>query len=192
LIVPGAGGPTHGADDAAASPVVDRVRPPLDGVAPSRYICTVTQTRRQPPISPRRAAARKGPVDALLDPALFRALSDPTRVLLLACLLKCRRACTVTEIAECCSVDFSVVSRHLSTLEAAGVLESTRHGRSVTYAARCSHLSQALRRLADAVEDCGPDDPRKVGSACCDPNCDGACDGGACRTRDRRPGGRRA
>ena len=49
--------------------------------------------------------------DRALDAELFKALSDPTRLKLLACLAKCSRMCSVTEVAECCSVDFSVVSR---------------------------------------------------------------------------------
>ena len=73
-------------------------------------------------MTPRRAANCCGPIDDLLDPELFRALGDPTRLLLLACLAKCGRACSVTEIAECCSVDLSVVSRHLALLERAKVL----------------------------------------------------------------------
>lgn len=106
-------------------------------------------------MTPKQAAARSGPVDGLLEPELFRALGDPTRVGLLACLAKCGRACSVGEVAACCAVDLSVVSRHLQTLERAGVLESTKTGRTVLYAVRYEIVSRRLRALADAIARCG-------------------------------------
>src|SRR5689334_1130924 len=96
----------------------------------------MTQTNKRRPISPKQAAACCRPIDGLLDPAFFKAFSDPTRVLLIACLAKCGRGCSVSEVAECCAVDFSVVSRHLSLLETAGVLESVKEGRTVFYKVR--------------------------------------------------------
>lgn len=119
-------------------------------------------------MTPKQASACRGPVDEFLDPELFKALCDPTRARLLACVIKCGRACSVTEVAECCSVDFSVVSRHLQALERAGVLGSTRSGRSVSYVVRHAELCRTLRGLADAIEQCCP-----VGGA-------GACAGGCC------------
>ena len=95
-------------------------------------------------MTPKQAAKCCNPVDDLLDPELFKALCDPTRLRLLACLAKCGRACSVTEVAECCAVDLSVVSRHLAMLEKAGVLESTKEGRTVFYAVRYRQLSQTL------------------------------------------------
>lgn len=91
-------------------------------------------------------------MDALLDPAVFKALADPTRAGLLACLIKCGRPCTVSEIAECCSVDVSVVSRHLAALARAGLLDAAKQGRTVSYAVRAEHLCATLRALADAIE----------------------------------------
>ncbi len=119
------------------------------------------------PASPRQAARRKARVDSLLDPELFKALGDPTRVLLLRCLLKCKRACSVSEVAECCDVDFSVVARHLSLLARAGVLESKKEGRTVWYTPRCEELAGIFRDLADAIDDCAP-------AACCGSDC---CEG---------------
>lgn len=107
-----------------------------------------------PPASPRLAAASAGPLDTLLDPELFRALCDPTRASITACLCKCSRACSVSEIAECCRVDLSVVSRHLALLERAGVLESTKNGRSVSYRVRYQALVTSFRALASAIEVC--------------------------------------
>jgi ArsR family transcriptional regulator len=116
----------------------------------------MTQTSKQCPRTPRQAAGRPASIDAALAPALFKALADPTRVRLLACLAKCRRACSVTEVAQCCHVDFSVVSRHLALLAAAGVVESVKQSRTVLYRVRCAELAGALRRLADAFDECRP------------------------------------
>lgn len=107
-------------------------------------------------MTPKQAIKCCRPIDQLLDPELFKSLCDPTRLKLLACLAKCGRACSVTEVAECCSVDFSVVSRHLATLEKAGVLESAKEGRTVFYAVRYRQLAQTLHALAEAIEACCP------------------------------------
>jgi ArsR family transcriptional regulator len=112
-------------------------------------------------MSPKQAARRASLIDKALDPDLFKALSDPTRVQLVACLAKCRRMCSVTEVADCCSVDFSVVSRHLSMLADAGVLESRKEGRTMFYRVQYKRLCASLRGIADAFEDCCPD-----GSCC--------------------------
>lgn len=117
------------------------------------------------PETPAQAAACCGPIDRLLDPDLFKALCDPTRAGLVACIAKCGRACSVTEVAACCSVDTSVVSRHLTTLEKAGVLVSEREGRTVRYTVRYQELSKTLRALADAIDQCCPGGVRK-GDAC--------------------------
>jgi ArsR family transcriptional regulator len=108
-------------------------------------------------MTPKQAAKCCGPVDELLDPELFKALSDPTRLRILACLAKCGRACSVTDIADCCSVDFSVVSRHLAILDRAGVVESRKEGRIVYYSVLYKQLAQILHGLANAIEGCCPD-----------------------------------
>jgi ArsR family transcriptional regulator len=113
------------------------------------------------PLSPATAAACRRKIDRLLDPELFKALADATRVKLLACLAKCGRACSVGEVAACCDVDLSVVSRHLSHLARAGVVEAEREGRAVLYRVRYGGLSKALRELADAIDECCPE-----GAAC--------------------------
>ena len=122
-------------------------------------------------MSPRQAAACCRPVDDLLDPVLFKALGDPTRVRLLGCLAKCARPCSVTELAGCCSVDLSVVSRHLQALARAGLAKPTKTGRAVTYLADYERLSSRLRALADAIDDCRPA-PR---SAACTGGCRAGC-----------------
>jgi ArsR family transcriptional regulator, arsenate/arsenite/antimonite-responsive transcriptional repressor len=105
-------------------------------------------------LSPKKALRVRGPIDATLDVELFRALGDPTRLVLLACLAKCARPCSVSEVAECCRVDLSVVSRHLSLMARAGLLEARKEGRIVRYSVRFSFFAGALRALADAIEQC--------------------------------------
>jgi ArsR family transcriptional regulator len=107
-------------------------------------------------MNPLDAAKCCGPIDDLLDAELFKALGEPTRLKLLSCLAKCGRPCSVTELTECCAVDLSVVSRHLSVLERAGVLTATKEGRTVFYTVRYKHLTDAFRALARSVEDCRP------------------------------------
>jgi len=110
------------------------------------------------------------PLDRALDPTLFRALADETRLRILACLLKCGRACTVGEVAQCCSVDLSVVSRHLKALQDASLLSARRAGREVWYTARSADFVRTLRHVAQSVEAC-----RQAGASCTS-----ACSGSAC------------
>ena len=127
-------------------------------------------------MSPREAASCCRPVDDLLDPTLFKALCDPTRVKILGCLVKCSRACSVGEIAECCSVDMSAVSRHLRALAAAEVVAQTKSGRVVSYSVRYEHVCGLLRSLADAIDECRPQQARElVRRSTCAGGCRGAC-----------------
>ncbi|MBS0192230.1 MAG: metalloregulator ArsR/SmtB family transcription factor [Phycisphaerales bacterium] len=131
----------------------------------------MTQVRkRRPPATPKQAAGYCGPVDDSLDPVLFKALSDPTRKSLIACIAKCGRGCSVGEVAECCSVDFSVVSRHLALLARSGVLEAKKEGRTMYYRVRYAELCRSLRSLADALEECCPQAGAK-GGACSNGKC---------------------
>ena len=129
-------------------------------------------TNQVRPSTPRQAASRKGAIDEELDPGLLKALSDPTRLSLVACIAKCGRGCSVGEVAECCSVDLSVVSRHLALLAQTGVLEATKEGRTVRYRVRYSELAGQLRSLASAIQECAPEPETTAASdACCDDGC---------------------
>lgn len=128
----------------------------------------MVQSNPSRPRTPADAACCAGPIDRLLDPELFKALCDATRAGLVACIAKCGRGCSVSEVAACCSVDTSVVSRHLATLEKAGVLSSEREGRVVRYSVRYTDLSATLRVLADAIDACAPEAPCAGGAdGCC-------------------------
>jgi ArsR family transcriptional regulator len=130
--------------------------------------CIMTQRSKQLPLTPKAAACCSGPIDDLLDPEFFKGLCDSTRLKLLGCLAKCGRACSVSEVAECCLVDFSVVSRHLALLERSGIVESAKVGRVVSYTVKYEHLADRLRSLADALEGYNPNSSR-LGKkeACC-------------------------
>lgn len=119
---------------------------------------------KTPPATPREAAGRRSSLDSRLDPAVFKPLSDPTRCRILACLVKCGRPCSVTEVAECCDLDFSTVARHLGTLARAGLLESRKEGRWVYHEADAAELAARFRDLADAFESA-------AGARCCGEGC---------------------
>ncbi len=93
---------------------------------------------------------------------MLKALAEPTRARLLSCLLKCGRPCSVTEVAACCSTDFSMVARHLATMARGGLLSSEKKGRTVWYAADGPALAARFRDLADAI------DELNTGADCCD------------------------
>jgi ArsR family transcriptional regulator, arsenate/arsenite/antimonite-responsive transcriptional repressor len=91
-----------------------------------------------------------------LSPGLFKALGDPNRLAILVALADGGRERTVSELADCCPVDLSGVSRHLRTLREAGVLEARREGKEVLYRVRFDAVVAILRNLADALEGCCP------------------------------------
>ena len=93
----------------------------------------------------------------LLSTAFFKALADPNRIALLTRLVEYGGERTVGEMADCCPVDFSVVSRHLRTLKDAGIIAATKRGKEVFYRVRITELTAFLRGLADALEKCCPD-----------------------------------
>lgn len=102
---------------------------------------------------------------AIKNPSqVFKALSDPNRLTLLWNLAECRVADCVGSIAECCPVDLSVISRHLSVLRKAGLVSAERMGKEVRYALNRDFIVKFLRSLADSIEDCCPQ-----GSECCGP-----------------------
>ena len=106
-----------------------------------------------------------GPIDQCCSDRLqqhlpaefFKALGDPNRLALLARLAVCGRPATVSEIACCLPVDLSVVSRHLAQLREAGILESEKRGKAVYYSVQYRTITQLLRGIADAIDQCCPE-----------------------------------
>src|SRR5688500_6299128 len=97
-------------------------------------------------------------LDEAFEDPLLKALSDPTRCMLLRTLAKLGPA-DIATIAEAFPQDRSVISRHLRVLREAGVVRSSKEGRHVFYAldgpALVARL-EALLAVAKAV----------VGSCC--------------------------
>lgn len=91
---------------------------------------------------------------AAMPPEFFKALCDPVRISIVAELASRDRAVPVSDIAGCCGIDFSGVSRHLKILKEANIVEATKEGRSVLYALRTEALIDTLRGLASAIEGC--------------------------------------
>lgn len=120
----------------------------------------------QQSVSPRQAIRRRARLDGLLDPERLKALAEPTRARLLSCVLKCGRPCSVTEVAECCSIDFSMVARHLAILARTGLLDVEKRGRTVWYSADAETLAAWFYDLADAVDALRPDAGRCPSAAC--------------------------
>lgn len=108
--------------------------------------------KRQSDAGPGCCTGLEGPA----APRFFKALCDPNRLVLLARLCRCGEGFTVSQLAECCPTDVSVVSRHLATLRDAGILKAEKRGREVHYSVDCAALAATLRATADAIEVCCP------------------------------------
>ncbi|MCC6794968.1 MAG: winged helix-turn-helix transcriptional regulator [Candidatus Hydrogenedentes bacterium] len=91
-----------------------------------------------------------------LNPDLFKALCEPMRVGLLAQLTRLPQPATVSQIAACCPIDLSVVSRHLAVLRDCGILTAEKRGKEVFYSVRYNELAATLRGMAEAIEQCCP------------------------------------
>ncbi|MFK7978118.1 MAG: ArsR/SmtB family transcription factor [Halioglobus sp.] len=89
-----------------------------------------------------------------LNPELFKALCDPVRLTIVATLASRKESATVSDITECCGIDFSGVSRHLKMLKDSDVVQVEKIGREKLYSLNGDYLSGTLRSLADALDDC--------------------------------------
>jgi DNA-binding transcriptional ArsR family regulator len=92
-----------------------------------------------------------------MPPKLFKALSDPNRIAILARLAENGGEMTVSEVARHFPIDLSVVSRHLGLLRDVGIMSSERRGKEIFYRVRFNDLVEILRKLAAALESCCPD-----------------------------------
>ena len=91
----------------------------------------------------------------VLDTRFLKALTDPTRVQIVKKLI-ILGACDVSTISRGLSQDRSVISRHLNTLEQAGIAASRKEGRQVFYdldgpyvVQKVSLILEALRPMAE-------------------------------------------
>lgn len=99
-------------------------------------------------------------IAALLDTPFLRALAEPARLDVLKVLLV-QGAGDVASIARELPQDRSVVSRHLQTLEDAGIVRSTWEGRRRVYALDGVAFVTRFGAIADRV--------RALAPACCPP-----------------------
>jgi ArsR family transcriptional regulator, arsenate/arsenite/antimonite-responsive transcriptional repressor len=93
-------------------------------------------------------------ISSLFDPVLFKALSDPNRIAILASLAICDEEQSVSRIAEQFELNFSVVSRHLKIMRDAQVLNARKNGKEVLYLVNANKLADVLKRMAAALETC--------------------------------------
>ena len=78
---------------------------------------------------------------------MFRALGDPRRYAIF-CDLACRdEPARVSDLTECCGIDFSGVSRHLKTLREAGLVQATKRGRETLYVVDHNVVSALLDQM---------------------------------------------
>jgi DNA-binding transcriptional ArsR family regulator len=80
---------------------------------------------------------------------VFKALSDPTRRQVLALLRE--RPLSAGELADQFDVSKPTMSAHFTVLREAGLIDASKHGKSIIYQLRMSVLEEALMGLAQAV-----------------------------------------
>ena len=99
-----------------------------------------------------RAAAR---IVELFDTPLLRALSEPARLDVLRVLM-IEGSSDIARIAEHLPQDRSVISRHLKTLQDAGIVRSHRDGRRVIYAIDGTRFISALEEIVAEAKSLAP------------------------------------
>ncbi len=80
---------------------------------------------------------------------VFKALADPTRRQVLALLRE--RPMSAGDLADRFDVSKPTMSAHFSVLREAGLIDASKHGKSIIYRLRMSVLEEALMELAQAV-----------------------------------------
>ncbi|MEV8343650.1 ArsR/SmtB family transcription factor [Streptomyces niveus] len=90
-------------------------------------------------------------LDAVVD-GVFVALADPTRRKLLD-LLAAQGEVTATTLADGLPVSRQAVVKHLTVLDAAGLVSGRRAGREVRYAVRPAALDATARWMATLAAD---------------------------------------
>ena len=80
---------------------------------------------------------------------VFRALADPTRRQVLAHLRE--RPMSAGELADKFDVSKPTMSAHFNVLREAGLIDASKHGKSIIYRLKMSVLEEALMGLAQTV-----------------------------------------
>lgn len=93
-------------------------------------------------------------LECFFDFKFLKAIGDEKRLRLLCSLLCNDDCCCVSDLNACCSIDFSVVSRHLKTLKEAGIVSSEKKGKEVYYQIEGEALLKKLKDMTMAIESC--------------------------------------
>jgi len=92
--------------------------------------------------------------------AVFKALAHPARLMIVEELSQQRRRC-VCELQQLVGSDMSTVSRHLSVLRNAGIVESEKEGTTVYYRLRIRCLGRFFQ-CVEAVLRANAEESRKA------------------------------
>ena len=82
----------------------------------------------------------------------LKALGEFNRLSLVYRLCQCSVPQNAMCLCDCCSVDASVVSRHLKVLAENGIVEAERNGRQRIYSLNRDAVASRLRALAERIE----------------------------------------
>ncbi len=82
----------------------------------------------------------------------LKALGEFNRLSLVYNLCQCESSQNAMCLCDCCSVDASVVSRHLKALAERGIVTFEKMGREKTYRLNREEVASQLRELADLIE----------------------------------------
>jgi len=93
-------------------------------------------------------AARYAPLTDDRFQRIARALADPRRYDLLRKISQAGGTLACEDLRECTEVSAATVSHHMKELEAAGLVDSTRDGKFVTYRLCRDVLQAYLARMA--------------------------------------------
>ena len=83
---------------------------------------------------------------------LLKALGEFNRLSLVYNLCRCESSQNAMCLCDCCSVDPSVVSRHLKVLAERDIVKFDKVGREKTYRLNRNEVAAQLRELADLIE----------------------------------------
>lgn len=81
--------------------------------------------------------------------SVFKALADPTRRQVLALLRA--KPMSAGDLADHFQVSKPTMSAHFGVLREAGLIDASRHGKSIVYRLKMSVLEEALMGLAQTV-----------------------------------------
>ncbi len=84
-----------------------------------------------------------------LQAEVYKALSNPTRLMILSCLGEGEK--TVSEIVSCLKLSKSNVSQHLGYMKAIGLLCSRKEGRKVYYYVSDKRLLKAMESIKQVL-----------------------------------------